>query len=114
MSGVGLLRLVLLGAAAACALIAFGILPAISQPADLGRRPAVIVNDGGAAVVVVHCLDSCPATGGTTVAPGRQLPAGPPGARWRVADTLGIPLGCLTATTAGQRLLVSNVAPCRP
>ena len=113
MSRAGLLRLVLLGAAAACALIAFGILPAIPPPADLGRRPAVIVNNGGAAVVVVHCLHSCPA-GGTTVAPGRQLLAGPPGARWRVADTSGVPLGCLTATTAGERLLVSKVTPCRP
>lgn len=113
MSEVGLLRLVLLGAAAACALIAFGILPAISQPADLGRRPAVIVNDSSAAVVVVHCLASCPA-GGTAVEPGRQLPAGPPGARWSIADTSGVSLGCLTATTAGQRLLVSNVTPCRP
>lgn len=114
MSGVGLLRLVLLGAAAACALIAFGILPAITQPADLGRRPAVIVNDGSAPVVVVHCRDSCPAAGGTTVAPGSQLPAGPAGARWRVADASGVPLGCLTAIAAGQRLLVSKVTACRP
>ena len=114
MRSAGLLRLVLLGAAAACALIAFGILPAISQPADVGRPPAVILNDGSAAVVVVHCLESCPTAGGTTIVPGRQLPAGPPGARWRVADTLGIPLGCLTASASGEQLLVSKVAPCRP
>ena len=113
MSGAGLLRLLLLGAAGACALIAFGILPAISQPGDLGRRPAVIVNNGGAAVVVVHCQHSCPASGGTTVAPGRQLPAGPPGARWRVANLSGVALGCLTATSAGERLLVSKLTPCR-
>ena len=113
MSQVGLLRLVLVSAAAACLLIAFGILPAVFQPGDLGRRPAVIVNDSDASVVVVHCFDFCPVAGGTTIPPAQQLRAGPPGARWRVADTFGVPLGCLTATPAGQRLLVSKVAPCR-
>jgi len=46
------------------------------------------------------------------VAPAQELRAGPPGARWRVEDGSGATLGCLTATVAGERLLVSHAVPC--
>jgi len=105
-------RLLILGAAVLCALIGFRVLPAVSAPADLGPRPAVIVNDSQAPVQVVRCAGPCPATGGVTLASGQELRAGPPGARWRVEDALGAPLGCLVATSAGQRLLVSRASPC--
>jgi len=110
----GQLRLFLLGAAIVCALIAVRLLPAVSTPDNLGPRPAVIVNDLGYPVVVVHCTATCPAGGGTGLAPAQELRAGPPGARWRVDDALGAPLGCLTATAAGERLSVSHAGPCSP
>lgn len=114
MTRTGLVRLVIFGAAIVCALIGFRVLPAVSPPGDLGPRPAVIVNDSTAVIVVVHCDGSCPATGGTTLAPAQELRAGPPGARWRVRDARGVPLGCLTATAPGERLLVSRAGPCPP
>ena len=107
----GLVRVLLLSAAIVCALIGVRLLPAISTPDSLGPRPAVIVNDTAGAVVVAHCSQTCPA-GGTTVAPAQELRAGPPGARWRVEDGSGATLGCLTATGAGERLLVSHAVPC--
>ncbi len=107
----GLVRVLLLGAAVACVLIGVRLLPAISTPDSLGPRPAVIVNDSTGAVLVAHCDQTCPA-GGTTVAPAQELRAGPPGARWRVEDGSGATLGCLTATVAGERLLVSHAVPC--
>lgn len=108
----GVVRLLILGVAAVCVLIGLRLLPAVSPPGDLGPRPAVIVNDSGAPVLLVHCDGSCPATGGTALAPAQELRAGPPGARWQVEDALGAPLGCLMATAAGQRLLVSTAHPC--
>jgi hypothetical protein len=110
----GQLRLLLLGAAVVCVLIGVRLLPALSTPDNLGPRPAVIVNDLGGAVAVVHCDATCPAGGGTRLAPAEELRAGPAGARWRVDDALGAPLGCLTATSAGERLLVSHAVPCSP
>jgi hypothetical protein len=107
----GLVRVLLLGSAIVCALIGVRLVPAISTPDSLGPRPAVIVNDTTAAVLIAHCSQSCPA-GGSSVAPARELPAGPPGARWRVEDASGVPLGCLTATGVGERLLVSHAVPC--
>jgi hypothetical protein len=108
----GQLRLLLLGAAVVCALVGVRLLPAISTPDNLGPRPAVIVNDLGDSVVAVHCNVTCPTAGGTTLAPGQELRAGPAAARWRVDDALGTPLGCLTAISAGERLLVSHAVPC--
>jgi hypothetical protein len=108
----GIVRVLLLSAAVACALIGVRLVPAISTPDSLGPRPAVIVNDLAGAVVVVHCNRTCPAVGGSTVAPAQELRVGPPGARWRVDDASGAPLGCLTATGAGERLLVSHAVPC--
>jgi hypothetical protein len=110
----GRLRLLLLGAAVVCALIAVRLLPAVATPDTLGPRPALIVNDWSNAVFVVHCSATCPAGGGTALAPGQELRAGPPGARWRVDDALGVPLGCLAATAAGERLLVSHARTCPP
>jgi hypothetical protein len=110
----GALRLLVLGAAVVCALIGIRLLPAVATPDNLGPRPAVIVNDLGGPVVVVHCNRTCPAGGGTTVAPAQELRAGPPGARWRVEDALGASIGCLRATTAGERLLASHAGPCSP
>jgi hypothetical protein len=110
----GRLRLLLLGVAAVSALIGFGVLPAVSTPDNLGPRPAVIVNDLVDAVVVFHCNLTCPTGGGTTLAPAQELRAGPPGARWRVDGALGAQLGCLTATAAGERLLVSHATSCSP
>jgi hypothetical protein len=107
----GLVRVLLLSAAVACALIGVRLVPAVSTPDSLGPRPAVIVNDSAGAVVVAHCSQTCPA-GGTRVAPAQELRAGPPGARWRVEDASGAPLGCLTAKGAGERLLVSHAVPC--
>ena len=106
------MRLLILGAAVVCALIGVRLLPAVAPPGDLGPRPAAIFNDSAAPVLVVHCDASCPATGGTTLAPAQELRAGPPGARWRVEDALGAPLGCLVATSPGQRLLVTQARPC--
>jgi hypothetical protein len=107
----GLVRVLLLSAAVICALIGVRLVPAISTPDSLGPRPAVIVNDTTGAVLVAHCSQTCPA-GGSTVAPAQELRAGPPGARWRVEDAAGTPLGCLTATGVGERLLVSHAVPC--
>jgi hypothetical protein len=97
-----------------CTLIGLRLLPAVSTPDVLGPRPAVIVNDLAFAVVAVHCSSTCPVSGGTTIAPAQELRAGPPGARWRVEDAVGAPLGCVTATAAGQRLLVSRAGACPP
>ncbi|MDQ6692503.1 MAG: hypothetical protein M3Z13_07020 [Candidatus Dormibacteraeota bacterium] len=108
----GLARLLMLGAAAACALVWLRFLPVLPLPADLGPRPTVIVNDSAVAVLAVHCRDSCPAAGGVTIGRERELRAGPPGGRWRIEDVGGTPVGCLTATAAGQRLLVSQAKPC--
>jgi hypothetical protein len=110
----GQLRLLLLGAAVVCALIGVRFLPAVSTADNLSPRPAVIVNDLGDAVVVVHCDATCPAGRGTRLAPAQELRAGPAGARWRVDDALGAPVGCLRATSAGERLLVSRAVPCSP
>lgn len=108
------MRLALLATAVVCALIGLRLLPAFATPENLGPRPAVIVNDTATTVVAVHCTTTCPITGGTRIAPAQELRAGPPGARWRVEDAAGAPLGCLAATAAGQRLLVSNAIPCLP
>jgi hypothetical protein len=92
-------------------LIAFKVLPSFQTGTDLSRQPAVIVNDGGAPVVVAHCDDSaCAGTSGrATVAPGQSLRVG--GGQWVIADAGGGRIGCLTAA-AGQRLPVSRAGPC--
>lgn len=107
-----LVRLAVLVAAVACVAIAFGLVPALRTGTDLAPAPAVIVNDTGHAVVAVPCAPSCPAVGGTLIEPGRQLPAGPPGARWQVRTPAGDVAGCLVAAGAGQRLRVSRASAC--
>jgi hypothetical protein len=110
----GLVRLALSATAVVCALVGLRFLPAVATPDNLGPRPAVIVNDTSVTVVAVHCTATCPLMGGTRIAPAQELRAGPPGARWRVEDTAGAQLGCVAATAAGQRLLVSRAVACLP
>ncbi|HVC99968.1 MAG TPA: hypothetical protein VNG93_02330 [Candidatus Dormibacteraeota bacterium] len=45
MAQTGLVRRHVLGAAVACVLIGFGLLPSVAFLSDLAPRPAVIVND---------------------------------------------------------------------
>ena len=106
--------LLLLAAAAVCVLVGLRLLPDVAVPADLGRRPAVIVNDGASDVLVSRCAATCSGEGErTALAPGRDLRAGlPGGAAWLVEDSRGRRMGCLTATGAGERLPVSRAGPC--
>lgn len=114
MSGRRAVPLLLLAAAAACVLVALRVLPEVALPGDVERTPAVIANDTAAAVVVSRCSAPC-ATGrdAVSLAPGRELRTGPPGAAtWLVEDTDGRRLGCLAATAEGQRLTVSRAGRC--
>lgn len=107
-----LTRLAVLLAAIACLLIAFGVVPALKTPTELAPASTVIDNDTTHAVVLVHCSAACPASGGTTVEPGHELPAGPPHVTWQVRTAAGDVVGCLSATAAGQRLPVSRTTAC--
>lgn len=105
------MRLAALLGAVACVLVAFRALPAFQTGSDLSRRPAVIVNDTAAPVVVAHCDDSaCVHTSGrATVGPGQSLRVG--SGHWVIEDIGGSRTGCLTAS-AGQRLPASQAEPC--
>jgi hypothetical protein len=110
-SRTGLVRLAALLGAAACVLVALKVLPTFQIGTDLGRQPAVIVNDTATAVGVGRCADAgCTrSTGSAVVAPGGELRAGD-SARW-VVEAGGTRLGCLVAAP-GRRLLVSAAQPC--
>jgi hypothetical protein len=105
-----LTRLVLLLAALGCVLVALRVLPAVSAPSEV--RPAVIVNDTANAVVAVHCGARCPTGNGVTIEPGRELRAGPPPTRWQLRTPAGEALGCVSGTSPGQRLPVTQATPC--
>ena len=107
-----LVRFLLLGGVAACLLVAFGLLPGFAFLSDLAQPPASILNDTRGTVLVAHCSATCPPAGGTSLAPGQELRAGPPGSAWVVRSPAGGELGCLTATSAGQRLTVSRATRC--
>jgi hypothetical protein len=106
-----IVRLAVLVAALACVAIAFGRLPALRTGTELAPAPAVIVNDTPAAVVAVHCSPGCVGDG-TVIDPGHELPAGPPGARWQLRSAGGDVIGCLAASSSGQRLRVSRASGC--
>jgi hypothetical protein len=100
--------LVLLVVAAACVLVGLRMLPDMLPSLD-AQRTAVIANDTAAAVTV-----SRDGSGErVTLAPGRDLRAGPGGSSWVVEDPAGRRLGCLVASPAGARLPVSRAGPCR-
>ena len=112
MSRTGLVRLAALLGAAACVLVALKVLPGIQFGADLGRQPALIVNDTATAVTVARCTDAACSrtTGGAVVAPGGELRAGGGRSTW-VVEANGARLGCLSATP-GRRLPVSGAGSC--
>ena len=112
MGQAALTRLAVLLAAAACAAIAIGLLPSVRTGFEVAPAPAVIVNDTSAPVVVAHCAGACPAAGGTTLSPGRELPAGLPHALWQVRTPEGEVIGCLSGGSAAQRLRVSRAQSC--
>jgi hypothetical protein len=103
----------LLAAAAVCALIGLRVLPEVTLPTFDGRRSAVIANDTGAAVVVSRCEATCAGSAErVTLAPGHDLRAGDSGGgSWMVEDAGGRRIGCLVVP-AGARLPVSRAGPC--
>jgi hypothetical protein len=111
-SRTGLVRVAALLGAAACVLVAFKVLPGIQLGADLGRQPALIVNDTATAVTVARCADApCSRTvSGTVVPPGGELRAGGGTSTW-VVEVDGARLGCLSAAP-GRRLPVSGAGSC--
>jgi hypothetical protein len=116
MSRVGLVRLIVLGAAVACVLVALRLLPQTQTATDLGHPPAMIVNDTSATVVVAHCGAGCAGTSGSvTLRPGQSLRVGVTARAddWAIEDNEGTRLGCLTATSSAERLAVSEAGPCR-
>ena len=114
MSRAGRVRLVVLGAAVACLLVGLHQLPQILTATELGRPPAVIVNDTSGPVVVGRCTAGCrDTTGRVALSSGESLRvgAGRPSV-WTIEDNDGARLGCLTAGSSTERLAVSGAGPC--
>jgi hypothetical protein len=113
------LALVLLAcAAAACVLVALGVISQVRTGSDLAPASGWIVNDTGSPVVVGPCQGSCTAMlARFEVAPGKSVRTGSAqsGERWLVLDEANRRLGCITpgpGAARGEKLLVSQAHRC--
>jgi hypothetical protein len=113
------LALVLLAAAAAaCVLVALGVISQVRTGSDLAPASGSIVNDTGSPVVVGPCQASCTAIlARFELAPGKSARTGSAqsGERWLVLDEADRRLGCLTlgpGAARGEKVRVSQARSC--
>jgi hypothetical protein len=115
----GALRLVLLGAAAACVLAALRLTPAIRTGSEVGVQPSAIVNDTAAPVLVARCVHGCADPDQPVeLVPGHSLRLGATSGplEWLIESRAGDRIGCLAAPPpahATATLRVSRARSCQ-
>jgi hypothetical protein len=110
--------LLLACAAAACVLVALGVISQVRTGSDLAPASGSIVNDTGSPVAVGPCQASCTAMlARFQLAPGKSVRTGSAqsGERWLVLDGANHRLGCLTpgsGAARAEKLRVSQAQSC--